>query len=259
MNNKKSKIVTLAGGLSLAAIAVSNAAVIETFAYADGALAGQVGGTGWTSAWADTFSRNSGNFTVVGGIASSLNDGSRFTRNLDITYSVGVVYLDLLLEVSNTDDDPFAAIELYNGSANGNDNDRAFSLGTLRGVDVTDNLAAFSQPVNSTSILASSDIVTFNADQNRYVVRFDFTADTANIFYNPTAATDLTVGGDVSIAIADGIGIDRIGIANFGDQSSPSAAGFDNIYFGTDVPVIPEPSTALLGLLGALGLIRRRP
>jgi len=107
--------------------------VIETFAYADGALAGQVGGTGWTSAWADTFSRNSGNFTVVGGIASSLNDGSRFTRNLDITYSVGVVYLDLLLEVSNTDDDPFAAIELYNGSANGNDNDRAFSLGTLRG------------------------------------------------------------------------------------------------------------------------------
>ncbi len=100
-------------------------------------------------------------------------------------------------------------------------------------------------------------VLTFGTAYN-ILVRYDFvsglTNDTGALFINPTTEDG---SGDTAYVAATTIGNDAtiIGSVNLRQGGSTASAGvtIDSITFS-----IPEPSTALLGALGVLAILRRR-
>lgn len=233
---------------------------VENFDYADGALAGQSGGSGWTGSWTNIFSRNAGDVTVSSGAAFSPNDGTRFYRALDTNYSSGVVYIDLLMQVSGVDDNPFAALEVLKDATDTSAQNRFLSIGLQRSneTDVDQNdlalrdyyaIAEDGDAAGNVNI-GQALLGDFNASLNRIIARMDLDTNTADVFFNPSSSTDLVNGtGDGGqIALAASTQFSAIGLANFGNQANPNSVLFDNIFVGTTAPtVVDAPSPALAG------------
>ena len=264
--------------VAVAGAGAASAASLEQFDYADGALTGANGGSGWNSAWRDTFSSGGGNFVVTspgldhpslsgeaGGTGFSPGNGSRYHRDLDQTYSSGTVYLSFLMQLSDPTsiDNPFSTLELrLDGDT---DSERVFFLGAGRDGDgssgTDDGFAVVSQDGPGGAFLtpAGNTFVTssFNTGVNLFVVRFDLDADTAAAFANPDDSTNLAGSGDINFSLYTGFSFDRVGLANFVGSNGTS---IDEIRVDTTAPtLVPEPgSLALLSLASMAMLCRRR-
>ncbi len=202
--------------------------VSESFDYEAGSLIGQNGGSGWSSAWRNAYSRNGGNYVVsdqgltFGSITSSGNaayspgDGTRYQRDLDVVYDEGVVQVSFLMQCSSSEDDPYSALELQFGQDA--DNGRIFQIGILRKDDGFDTgNAEFYATVRTGpggGRLDSIKIADFDTDTHRFLVSFDLDTDVASIFFDPTANTDLSKS-DIELPLYENFTFDRIGLANF--------------------------------------------
>jgi len=212
---------------------------IDNFDYTDGPLADQDGGSGWEGAWTAGFSRREGEFNIISGVAGSPNDGARITRKLDRPYANGIVYVDMLFQLTDTTDNPFAALELFTGD--NVDDTRVVSIGVLRNEDGVPETNFFIDAENGTdgTSFSGAEIAPFDANWNRFIARLDLDDDTADVFFNPTSETDLVNGeGQAFTFLAETAGFDSVGLANFGDQANPNAASFDNLYIGRAVPTV---------------------
>ena len=252
--------------------AVVNAGVMESFNYVAGDLTDQNGGSGWSSAWRNSYSRNGGNYVVAdtgmthdavtasGNSAYSPGDGTRYQRDLDAMYEDGTVYLSFLMKCTTSADDPYSAVELQSGSDA--DPGRVFQVGILRKDDGLDpgnggnaEFYASSRDGVGGGRLDSVKLADFDTETNLFVARFDLAADTAALFFNPDNATDLTNGG-IALDLFSGFTFDRVGLANF---VGGNGTYIDELYVGTDVPVlVPEPATLSILALGSLILRRKR-
>ena len=249
--------------------AVVNAGVMESFDYAAGDLTDQNGGTGWSSTWRNSYSRNGNNYIVGGtGLSSDLiptsgnasfsaGDGTRYQRDLDTMYDSGTVYVSFLMSCSDASEDPYSAVELQSGIDA--DAGRVFQLGILRkddGLDTgnTEFYASVRDGVGG-GRLNSVKIADFDTNVNLFIVRFDLDADIAAVYFNPDKSIDLTNGG-IGLGLYDGISFDRVGLANFVGNNATS---IDEIYVGTDVPVVvPEPATILMLVMGSSCVYRKK-
>ena len=249
-----------------------NAGVIESFDYAAGDLTDQNGGTGWTSSWRNSYSRNGGNYvvsgtglshdavTAMGNSSYSPGDGTRYQRDLDAIYADGIVYMSFLMKCTTSADDPYSAVELQSGTDA--DPGRVFQVGILRKDDGLDpgnggnaEFYATSRDGIGGGRLNSVKIADFDDATNLYVVRFDLDADTASLFFNPDDTVDLSSGG-IALDLFSGITFDRVGLANF---VGGNGTYIDELYIGADAPVlVPEPATISMLALGVLCLNRKK-
>lgn len=250
-------------------VSIAQAGVMESFVYDAGSLDGMNGGSGWSTAWRNNYSRNGGNFVAAdsglthsslsgeaGNAAYSPGDGTRYQRDLDQTYSSGTVYLSFLLQIVE-DEDAYGAVELQSGKDA--DPGRVFQVGMLRkddGNDAANHVFAASSRASAGGARLDTAILSdFDADVHLYVVRFDLDADVAAVYIDPTDATDLTTGGS-TVALFSGFSFDRVGIANFVESAGTTV---DEIRLDATAPVlIPEPATMVLLGLGGLLAVRKR-
>ncbi len=268
------KVLSVLIGMFIAASV--SAGVMESFDYEAGNLVGANGGTGWTSAWTNNYSRYSGNYVVgssglnhgsitgeSGNAAYSPGDGTRYQRMLDQKYESGIVYLSFLMQGTTAESDPYSALELQSGKDA--DQGRVFQIGILRtddGIGSSTNPSLRNEEFYATSRSAiggnrkeSVKLSDFNASVNLFVVRFDLDNDLAAVYFNPDDTTDLTSGG-IGLSLFEGFSFDRIGIANFVGANSTT---IDEIRLDTTAPVlVPEPAALSMFGLAALFLKRRR-
>ncbi len=182
--------------------------------------------------------------------------------------SNGTVYLSFLMATSSnafSGDSlgTFRTIELYNNGVGADDSGgRVYAAGLLRG-DGNSNSAQFEQRHYAQANTVSPDLGAFNANTNLFVVKFNFTNSganyTADAWLNPTNSTDFTSANNR--ITGTNLNFNAYGLASFADPAS-GAASFDEIIFTDDLAdlnLVPEPSSAaLFGILGVLGLLRRR-
>ncbi|MBN2063758.1 MAG: PEP-CTERM sorting domain-containing protein [Sedimentisphaerales bacterium] len=268
------KLFSMLLGMVMAATA--GAGVMDSFDYEAGTLIGANGGTGWTNAWANNYSRNGGNYVVAstglthtsltgesGNAAYSPGDGTRYQRMLDQKYESGIVYLSFLMQGTTAQQDPYSAIELQSGRDA--DQGRVFQIGILRaddGIGNSTNPELRNEEFYATSRSAigggrkeSVKLSDFNTSVNLFVVRFDLDNDVAAVYFNPDDKTDLTSGG-VGLSLFADFSFDRIAMANFVGANSTT---IDEIRVDTVAPVlVPEPATLSMFGLAALFLKRRR-
>lgn len=217
----------------------------------DGSLTGtdpSVGGT-WTS-----FSGTSGEVQVTAGIvtltdANSEDTGAAFQGG---ALNSGTIYYGFNVAVT----DP--------GSYDGTDYEY-FALLKNDASDFTSRLdvAAFSASGYRFGIAGSSGTAdaAWGVDLDygasyRVVVEFDFTSGVSTLFVNPTSlsSTSITSAADTVPELTQ--------FAFRQSSASPDFTGtVDDLIVATsfnEAALVPEPSSLLLGALGALALIRRR-
>ena len=227
--------------------------VSESFDYAAGGLGGKTGGVGWGSTWRNNYSRNGGDYVVsdtgltyvsvpgAGNAAFTPGDGTRFQRDLDITYNEGIVYLSFLMRcVPTVVEDEYVAVELQSGKDA--DPGRVMQIGVLRkddGIDPgdggNDEFFATARSGVGGSILSTAKLADLDGDTHYFVIRFDLDTDTAIVYVDPTTATPVGLGG-VELQLYEGFSFDRLGIARFVgendafiDEITVNYAGIDNV------------------------------
>lgn len=251
--NKPATRHLLPGSLILAfaltASPVAHGALIasEGFDYPDGTLAGNNGGTGdWGGAWA-------GGSTVSDGRNLS---GTAANRPIDTTF-VGSptvpLYFSALFTKTGTDTTWATWLQLSNNStARDNDvrigiADGGFSARIEDAASNTETNGDFGTYTNGTTVMVVGK-VDFNVSGNN---------DQLTVWVDPTgfetSSNTNTIGGQDIGWVTPTFALTETLALSGGD-------GFiDDIRIGsTWASVIPEPSTALLGGLGMLCLLRRR-
>lgn len=261
----------------------------EGFDYPVGTVSGANGGTGWnatgddslantTSSWTTQasaavtagglsysgttgYSSSSGNKLTMTPTAATDQFGSaRAFRNLGqtvATNSVGSLYFSFLMQKTNVTNRTLN-LAFFNGTTElfniGQNNSASGNLGTL-GV----NFGGLNYPTSA---------LTLGNDMHLIIGKLDFevssSMDRITLWVNPMDITGgegsltpyLTVDSNLTTT-----GLDSIRL--FAGQTSGGfnavTGNFDEIRVGSSfASVIPEPSTALLGGLGLLALLRRR-
>ena len=247
-------LIALAAGMLCSLEAQVSTVAYEGFDYTSGtSLTGKNGGTGWTSAWANSYPAG-GHFVIgspltysgvsaIGGSATWSDGGNHIAEN-DRTLTLqnsGVVYLQFLARLSS--------------SGAGTPNMRLKNAGVLTGgiggnggtyaanVSILDNtLTAASNGSSSSSALLSN--------LNLMVVRIDYNNTNTTLWVNPDITTfNYTNPGITPSAVFNGLApaFDRIDL----DVRSGS---FDEITV-LSVASVPEPSTYALFGLGAIGML----
>lgn len=178
-----------------------------------------------------------------------------FDTNLTNTFAGNsTVYMSILANFSGgLGAWNYAAFEV--GSNGGADASKALAIG----IDST-VASNFMYQVNNGSKVSLG--VTSNAATHLFLMRFDMSTTAVSDSLRMWVDPDLSGGpgsdpsGGVSVT-----GLNLVTINNFRIGSGAGGNSFDEIRFGTtlaDVGVVPEPSSALLGGLGAMALLRRR-
>ncbi len=205
----------------------------ESFSYADGALAGSNGGSGWAGAWTGGGTTSSGVATINGA------PGFRALATSLIPSAGTAVYASFYLGADSSGSSDFPGLSFYTA---GGANERIFFgmnfNSNLHGINVT-NIDNINSPQGATVTprLLIAEILFSGA-----------TAMTANLFldseFNQIASyTGSFLGGNW----------DSIRIASAGSPNPVST--FDDIRIGTilnDVRTVPEPASMLLVLTGLL-------
>lgn len=242
LNNTPLTALTCAALLGSAALSQAAVIVSENFTYADGALNGQSGGTGFSNAWTSTTN-------VVGGVATG-NAGS--TRSFTATpfASSGTLWVsfDWGYASAPTESGSYGGLTFYNG---GSEKQLIGNTWPGTGHDKWGTNGATISLVSSVGVKTGVAKITLGAGATSMIeVWVGATGSPVDV----SGPALLTATGR-ELAGVDGI---RILGQDFGGDPGQS---IDNLVIGTtmgDVPAIPEPSTALLGALGMLALLRRK-
>ncbi|TWT90509.1 hypothetical protein Mal64_09000 [Pseudobythopirellula maris] len=270
----------LAATLAMTNDASAELLAYEGFDYDPGALSGQNGGDGWGGSWGAgevvSGSLGYGSLTTTGN--SALFEGSNSYRLLDDAYGAGTYYISFVgLRQSphaTLDENVIRASSFQIHHSTGDERLGAGKT-TTASPDVKYNWAAFSDG-SGDFLEESSTPITEQAFILLEVVVADDTngegpgvsSDVARMWVNPSLDGPLGVA-DVELNQADGNNHDylfnQIRVFAGGSNSAGPAAFFaiDEIRIGTTLgdvtPVVPEPTTAMLGLLAAVaGLVARR-
>ena len=248
--------------LLLTTVAHAASIATEQFIYSAGGIAGQNGGSGFTSAWRGGGSVGlvgqtySGLATDGGGFVSSGNNSGNF-RDLGTSYGADgtTIFVSLLMSAQpgfGTENPDYAGFSLFDG-ADGGSGERFFLGQTFRqGVygfvrtGNSDNLSG--APVSTASTFLVAEI------------NFLPGADNVSLYINPTPGL-VAPDGTPTTASVISFNFDRIRIQT---GFNTAAFKFDEIRIGTtyaDVSPasVPEPtSMILLGISGTALLARRR-
>jgi hypothetical protein len=236
----------------------------EAFSQTPGALGGAVN-PGNSTAWSGGnagLNIVSGNLTYPGLADQGGNelDVSNQTAGTSVNTfantTTGQVYYSYLLDVTTADgaNDYVTALNPGSGGPNGSS-------------DAIDQYIYASGKIGlrtagATTVTLSSPLLSLNTT-NFVVLEYDFSAQTAYLYLNPTPggsqpAATLTLASVTAVSAIDNVG--------FKAQSTTGNFLVDNLLVGTtwgDVTptVVPEPTTVMLvgaGLSLMLGLVRRR-
>lgn len=214
--------------------------------YGDGAIIAQ---DGWIITGTSTVSPINVANTGTNGTVSLTTTGQDVRRVFTPTISTGSVYLkaDITVGSAQTGGDYF--LHLSDGGAN-NLLARVYIKSSGTGF-----VMALGTSSGTTGLIYGSTALSF-ATTYTLLARYDFVAGTANdtgaLFINPTTDDG---SGDAPYVPATTTGTDAtiIGAVGLRQGTTTPTVTVDNL-----VVSIPEPSTALLGSLGLLGLLRRR-
>ena len=245
MKIKKNKAVaTLASATLLASTALSQAAVVwqDNFnGYANGSLAhqtvgGNPGGTGFPGQWFNA----GGTVVVNSGVVSG--NGPIFR---DLGASFGSVSSTLWISFDwghdTTHSSTYGGLTFFEGGT-----ERALIGNTWD--PATWNVTGAISPTGVSSVGMKTGVARISM--------FDGATDTIELWVG-NAGVPLDVSG---AAMATGTGLNLNGV-NIIRIMGGNAQTFDNLTIGTtmaSIGAVPEPSTTLLGGLGALALLRRR-
>lgn len=246
MKRKNTRLAALTCAAFVGTAALSQAAVIisEDFSYTDGSLNGQNGGTGFSGAWSSSSNVSSGAAATVGADSTAFRDlSSAFS-------SSGTIWISF--------DWGYASTPQNGGSYGG--------LTFFTGVDenfLIGNTWPDPSPHNVWSINGTAVSSESNVGMKTAVARIQLGTGATSIVDLWVGATGSPV--DVSGAALltstgrDLDGVNRIRILGYSGNGANQS--FDNLIIGTtmaDVDAVPETSTALLGGIGLLALLRRR-
>ena len=235
-------ICVTVGLMGVQRVAFATPIASDDFTYADGALAGNNGGSGWGGAWTD-------GGTVAGGSAATAGSDAFRTLATSITPTAGTsVYTSFFLGADSTSANDFAGLSFFSGGAERLFFGMTFDTNSY-GINVTGK-------ANTDSGVATTTAPRFLIGE---VLFSGVSSFTTNLYLDTAANLVSSYTGNF-----EGVGAawDQIRIASGG--STGTTATYDEIRIGTtlsDVTVpVPVPATlALLGLgLAGIGWSRRR-
>jgi len=257
MKPKNTPLAVLTCAAVIGSVAISPAAILisDRFDYSDGSLNGQNGGTGFSGAWTSTVNVASG---VVGGNAPSFR---LFSSPLGSSGTLWVSF-DWAYESAPTQNGAYGGLTFYAGATDGGFTEgpggtERFLIGNTWG------------PIEDFDVWrmsGSAPTLELNhPDMKTAVAKITLgtgATSTVELWVGATGSPVNVSGPAMATSTGRNLeGLDGIRIMgqDFG-VGGPNQA-FDNLIIGEtmfDVGAIPEPTTALLGGLGLLALLRRR-
>jgi hypothetical protein len=258
MKLKNNKItVALTCATILGSVVMSQAAVIiqDDFSYPDGGLNLQAGGTGWGSnVWFEANSSVSSGVAVGGGTSASKRNFAETLGTSATANSTNILWVrfDWGHSAQVGAGSGYGGLTFYNGTSDGGS--EIFLFGN----------PWWSQPTDGDWNISGGSGDNYSGISSNGIKsglgRFDLTAGTVQLWVRATGSTiDVGDPADASVSGINTLaGIKGIRINGYNGSASQS---FDNLTIATtlaEVNAIPEPSTALLGGLGLLALLRRR-
>lgn len=250
------KLLTLLAILGWAGPSTAAVIVSDDFNYADGNLTSVSGGNWVAFSGAGTLpvQVSSGSATVAN--VASGTSGEDLRLGLGSGFTTGVLYYSALIT-------PLSAPTTTNGDYFFSGYSTATTGGGYFGrlfLSTTATGFTFSLSNGGTTPTDWTSDVTINTEY-LVVLRLDVAARTATMgVFNPSSAPT----SDSQLTIAGGAASGTTGaIDSIAFRQGSGSGGFSNRIGGVMVSnsiaeVIPEPSTALLGLIGLGGLLRRR-
>lgn len=241
--------------------------------YTAGSVIGQnPAGSGFSAAW-EKPGYSSNNLSVqAGGLSygSLISSGGSLTTSLSSTRagrllsspitstSIGTFYISFLVSTSSTSASDYRSVEFHKNTGFDDANDRVIQVG-VASADMGTNgygLRLFSN--NSFRIPLSSAADT---GTHLVVIRLDQSAanngDTVTAWFDPVSLGGSEPGGSSGTLSGFNMELSRFSAAQFAN----TAIAADEIRIGTtwaEVTPVPEPSIALIGLLGIGTLTRRK-
>lgn len=248
---------------SLASTATAAVVVVaeDSFSYSAGALAGNNGGTGWSSAWSQTYGSGTGFNVDTSGLSytglpssggrlawrSGGNGIDQNRRTLPVQ-DTGVVYIRFLAQFGSSSGGGTPNLRLLNsGTQTGGVGGNGGTYGAYWSILGADLNPLSNGNSSSSTVLSALNLV---------LLRIDYDASSTSLFLNPNLATfDY---GNPGAAAATYAGL----APAFNEVSlfSRSPASFDELAV-LSYTAVPEPvATAAVGTLGAgfLAFILRR-
>jgi|LakMenEpi03Aug12_release.lakeMendotaPanAssembly.Ray.scaffolds.fasta_scaffold21287_12 hypothetical protein len=259
MKRKNTRLAVLTCAAFVGTAALSQAAVIiaDDFSYGNGGLSGQNGGTGWGSnVWF------AANVTVSSGVAvgSAGNWDQAQKRNFADTLgdSATVNLTDILWlrfdwghSATIGQNTGYGGLTFYTGTSDGGSENFLIGNPWWNNTGDTEWTISAGSGDNYTGIS--------NGGMKSGLAKMDLTAGTVSLWVRAIGTTiDVSDPADASVSGLSLGGIKGIRINGYNGSQSQS---FDNLTIATtlsEVNAVPETSTALLGGLGLLALLRRR-
>jgi trimeric autotransporter adhesin len=213
--------------------------------------AGLIGQDGWAITGSSVVSPVAVSNTATNGKVGLVATGQDVNRVFTPVINAGSVWLKATINVTSAAATGDYFLHLGDGGAS-NFNARIYARSESGGY-----VLAMGTSSGTTGLAYGTTVISLNSDQV-IMVRYDFVPgalnDTGAIFLNPTSEDGT---GDTPYVAATTIGVDAVSISSVnlrqGTAANAPVLTIDNI-----VVSVPEPSTALLGLLAGLGLMRRR-
>lgn len=239
-------VLALATLFGSASVSHATVLVSDNFAYPNGSLNGQNGGTGWGgNVWFNT-----NNASVTDGVAGGSGDSSarrNFANTLGTTGTIWVSF-DWGNSGAPAENGSYGGLTFYAGQADFDSNQRFLIGNTWPGTG-----HGLWRMTNSAATAGLN-----YPGMKTAVAELDLAAGTASLWVGATGVP-VDVSGP-AMATATGLDLANLGGVRINGLTNTVSQSFDNLVIGTsmtDVAAVPEPSVAILGGLGVLVLLLR--